>query len=512
MRSHYNNTTKKMNVQIVDADTYRRIVPHAKHADDTFGFARKNKGKIVVKRASTDRETMDRLSHEMHEIAASSSAHSLDGVRYGFFSGISDWFQEKVFNPIKDVLDPIRPEQGAKWPMFLGGGLGGGMFTKGKTIPNVKEFVRDITPREVKKALPDILTAVGYYFGGPVGAGVGRAGGKVLSQELQDETVGGRQTLEAGLKGYGYGGLANIGVGAVQGGTAADPGFWSKASGIGKGALKGAGLDISHNLTLPGFGEGGMFAGSTGGAGGAGGAGGTSYLQGGNLLYGGADPALSSIGAGLPGGNLLTTAGSSGGGGILSNLLSSFTGGAGGDTNWLMKLLPTLLMGGAYLGQEAPEMPAFQPAPEVGMASQTYQDLLNQIQSQDFMTPIQDYLNLQQEQSMRNLRTQAGQQGWLDSSMFAEREADIGRQYGVAGGLSMADLAKWGIGQSGNIAEQLGNIGQYLTGAPYEAEMGRYNTEEASRQALLQSIFSQLGNVFNPNPMDEYLRKMLAGR
>jgi len=467
---------KAYKIRIVSPDVYKEVVPHKKYADDTFGFTRKNRGEIYVKQASSEKETMDRLSHEMEEVWASKSPHSVDGVRYGFFSDVGDWFK-KTFIPESKT--------------GIGAGLGtlAGMalapFTGGTSLA----FLNPATLGTLGGGIG------GYQEGGDLGS-----------------------TLLGGLQGFGAGSLGT-GLSAMMGpATGLSGNLGEFATGalsptkdvlslLGLGGTAGAG----GGLTLPGFGEGGMFAGGAGGA--TGGLDAFGVPSVGGTMSNAPMTAMSDIlgGGAVPGGNLMASAGTSGGG-LLSKLLGlgkKVLG--GGEENMLAKLLPTLLMGGAYLGQQAPERPAFQPAPEVGMASQTYQDLLGQIQSQDFMSPIQDYLDLQQEQDIRDLRTQAASQGWLDSSMFAERQADIGRQYGVAGGLNMADLEKWGIGQQGDIAGQLGNIGQYLTGTPYQAEMGVYGQEEASRQALLQNIFSQLGNVLNPDPMEQYLQKILAG-
>ena len=467
------NKTKgtEYKIRVVSRKDYKDIVPHKDLVDKTFGFANPKDNTAVIIDSGNEKLNQQHIEHELEELLSSTSPHEVDGIRYGFFSKIGDWFK-KTFIP--------------ESPTGIGAGLGtlAGMalapFTGGTSLA----FLNPATL-------------------GTLGGGIG---GYQEGGDLKSTLLGGLQGFGAGSLGTGLSAMAGPATGLSGNLGEFATGVLSPTKDVlgwlGLGGTAGAG----GGLTLPGFGEGGMFAGgATGGAGGGLNAFGIPSV--GGTLSNAPMTAMADIlgGGAIPGGNLMAGGGASSGG-----LLSSLLGG-GGSTNWLAKLLPTLLMGGAYLGQEAPEMPAFQPAPEVGMASQTYQDLLGQIQSQDFMAPIQDYLDLQQEQDMRDLRTQAASQGWLDSSMFAERQADIGRQYGVAGGLSMADLAKWGIGESGDIAGQLGNIGQYLTGAPYQAEMGRYTTEEASRQALLQSIFSQLGNVFNPNPMDEYLRRILAG-
>jgi len=156
-------------------------------------------------------------------------------------------------------------------------------------------------------------------------------------------------------------------------------------------------------------------------------------------------------------------------------------------------------------------MPQYNYSPELSTASQTYQDLLNQINPQELFSPIQDYLDLQKSEAIRNLRTQAAQQGYLDSTTYANQLSDLDKYFGTQGGLALSDLTKWGIGQGTDIASLLSQLGLGTTNIQYQAGLDRYNTDSALRQALLESLISGVSDIFTPNPLEGYLKNILGG-
>jgi len=102
--SHYR--PKKHNeykIGIVSKKEYKDLVPHKEYADKTFGFANPKERTAIIVDTGNKKLNQQHMEHELEELIISVSPHEVDGIRYGFFKKIGNWFQDKVIDPVKDV-------------------------------------------------------------------------------------------------------------------------------------------------------------------------------------------------------------------------------------------------------------------------------------------------------------------------------------------------------------------------------------------------------------------------
>jgi len=182
------------------------------------------------------------------------------------------------------------------------------------------------------------------------------------------------------------------------------------------------------------------------------------------------------------------------------------------DKDSLTALLPMLISGAGLATTAAPTMPTFPQVPiprEYGIASQTYQDLLGGPQGegikQEQKAALAQLQGLQYEDYLKQIRPQAAQQGWLDSTYYTNLISDFMKKQGVVASMERSDLSKWLMGQRANVAGGLGNLGsqmanlsQYNTQGQYGQQMGQYGQDYSAREMLKKQLAEQLYGLVNP--------------
>jgi len=487
-------------ITIVSPEFYKTVVPHKEFADKTFGFTDKPNNRIYVKRAKNDEETINRLIHEMQELYASKSPHQVDGIRYGFFSDIGDWFQENVSDPVKEVLDPILPESVKDNPLATIGSLLAAPFTGGTSLLGLIPFGVESTAGQFGLDIPHNLT--GLASGLMTGASLGGAFGSGWNAP---SSIGG---TGASAGGYASELFPNTGFTPMSNASWSLPSSSSLGNSLGMTAenLTKLGKDknawnimdlfkgstdmspLSQKISnIPGIGE--------------------VYNAGWNIGEG-----LGNIGQNLgfdlnlgkPLGGMTNIGTNTGGGGAVNTLQNLFTGGSnqGGGSSWLTQLLPSLMGLMQLQGTSKPTQPNYPAMPEqYNTATNTYADLLNQINTQDYFKPIQDYLDMQRGNQQTQLRSQAAAQGNLDSTGFMNQLADMNKYYDVTGANALSQLQQWGIGQESNIASQLANLGSQVGAynqGPYNQELQKYNYLQTQRDDLKKALMDELSKLLTP--------------
>jgi len=153
---------------------------------------------------------------------------------YGGLAGINRQQALSGGAPMDTELVAVTPQEKQMLQMF-GPGYDLDSGIKGY-LPGFLKKVGKV----LKKAAPTILTIVGAAFGGPVGAGFGRAiGGKIAGESTRDALLAG---LSAGIGAgvAGASGFGTIGQSAITGFFAGAPGgIKSAVRGAGYGALAG---------------------------------------------------------------------------------------------------------------------------------------------------------------------------------------------------------------------------------------------------------------------------------
>jgi len=151
-----------------------------------YKYARKAKGmaipreKVAYIRMGPDQgENRAALEHEMQELSAKESAHEIDGVRYGFFSDIGDWFQDSVIDPVKDFIDPVLPESVKASPIQSIASLGLAPFTGGASLAGLIPQTVQSTLGQFGVDIPQNLTNMASSM--LLAPGVSSAAGNLFS-------------------------------------------------------------------------------------------------------------------------------------------------------------------------------------------------------------------------------------------------------------------------------------------------------------------------------------------
>lgn len=191
------STTKPFSINVLPPKEFNKL-PYD-DVDISFGLADRKKGKVFVKKSGIPALDLLNIGHEIHEMVSKISPHEENGIRYKK-GGAARSVLPLVLGSIIGIFNPIL---GA----VVGGLMGGGMGAYAGSRH------------------PDQL------------GGAGRAG-----------LLGG---ITGALGAYGGGQLLS---GGIAGGTAASPGFLSKAAGIGQGALFGTAGSGASATSLLGHG------------------------------------------------------------------------------------------------------------------------------------------------------------------------------------------------------------------------------------------------------------------
>lgn len=325
-----------------------------KHIKDALGLADKEKNMAFVRETGVKEWDIATLRHEIDELVAKVSPHEEDGIRYKSFK---KWWRRNIERPIEAIFQPKK---------FAGTGAG----------------------RAASIVTPILLGALTGGLGlgagvGGAGAGTWGAGTGALYGGWSASKRGGDPLLGAAMGGLGGWGGARLGTGAVAGGTAADPGFLSKAGGIIKGGLVGTPATAAAGATPGIIGSGGnllgMGAGTAGRVGVTGATGTTlkgslAATQPTTIQFGGQ---TSNILGGMRG---LTAATPAAIAPTVSAVSPSFWGGlAKGAGDWLKK--PQNILGLGMTGASMlPKAPAF---PEVD-----YDAMINELRSGTGVTAL----------------------------------------------------------------------------------------------------------------------------